>query len=145
MESSVSQQERRHHFVYNPSSACKRNPHVTCQMNPKMKSVFIFLQAVCSSAAGVQSPGVWFTLSFPALELRAASGLYENEYEDDLGLDSSSANLSTSIQTNWSTEHQQRKIKMTLCLQRSALTMCLSSHRPSESLKQYVFFTNFVK
>ncbi len=38
--------KRRHHSAYNPSSACSRNADVTCQMNPKMKSIFTFLQAV---------------------------------------------------------------------------------------------------
>jgi len=88
--------ERRHHSAYNPSSACSRNPDVTCQMNPKMKSVFTFFQAICSSAAGLLSPGVYFPLSCPALELSANQTLRGYLFRKET---SSLANLSTRIQT----------------------------------------------
>jgi hypothetical protein len=55
--------QRQHHSAYNPSLALSWNPDVTCQM----KSIFTFVQATCSFAASVLSPGILISPFFSCL------------------------------------------------------------------------------
>jgi len=102
-----------------------------CQMNPKMKSIFTFLHAVTTELQVYCLQPFEFLLRI----LPWSSGLDEVTGTPT----AAQQNCPQALKQIWSTQHQQRKIKMTLGLPTSAFTVCVSSHRASESLKQCAF------